>query len=82
MTVWMDNQVFAIELVAGGRVVRLAHAHSLYDDAQKDYWAEPHASANRDLTRIVFTSNWGRTDTAAVDMYLIQLPTDWRAALK
>jgi hypothetical protein len=75
---WMDNSVFAVELKAGGRVVRLAHTHSLVDENQDhDYWAEPHASANRDFTRLIFTSNWGRSGTDAVDMYLIELPEGW-----
>lgn len=79
---WMDNQVFLVELKAGGRVVRLAHTHSIVDETQEhDYWAEPHASANRDLTRILFTSNWGRSGTEAVDMYLIDLPADWETGL-
>lgn len=30
----------------------------LVDESQEhDYWAEPHATANRDLTRILFTTN-------------------------
>jgi hypothetical protein len=75
---WMDDQVFLIELKPEGKVVRLAHTYSLVDENQEhDYWAEPQASANRDLTRILFTSNWGRSGTGQVEMYLIQLPKDW-----
>jgi hypothetical protein len=75
---WMDDQVFVLELKAGGRVVRLAHTHSLVDETQEhDYWAEPHASANRDLTRILFTSNWGRSGTGEVEMFLIELHREW-----
>jgi hypothetical protein len=75
---WMDDQVFAVELKAGGRVVRLAHTHSVYDESQEqDYWAEPHVSANPDFTRVLFTSNWGRSGTGEVEMYLIELPPDW-----
>jgi hypothetical protein len=75
---WMDDQVFAIELKAGGRVIRLAHSHSQVDQNQEhDYWAEPHASVNHDFTRILFTSNWGRSGTQEVDIYLIELPADW-----
>jgi hypothetical protein len=75
---WMDDQVFAVELKAGGRVVRLAHTHSLVDEEQEhDYWAEPHATVNRDFTRVLFTSNWGRSGSAGVEMYLIELPPDW-----
>jgi hypothetical protein len=75
---WMDDMVFVIELLPGGRVVRLAHTRSIVDDRQDhDYWAEPHASANRDLTRILFTSNWGRSGSEQVDMYMVALPDDW-----
>lgn len=79
---WMDDQVFAIELKAGGRVVRLAHTHSLVDENQEhDYWAEPHASVNQDFTRVLFTSNWGRSGTAEVEMYMIELPQGWLVKL-
>jgi hypothetical protein len=75
---WMDNQVFAIELRSNGRVVRLAHTHSIVDEDQEhDYWAEPQASANPDLTRIVFTSNWGCSGTDNVEMYLMDLSDGW-----
>jgi hypothetical protein len=75
---WMDDQVFAVELVPGGRVVRLAHTQSVVDENQEhDYWAEPQASANRSLTRILFTTNWGRSGTAQVEMMQLELPADW-----
>jgi hypothetical protein len=75
---WMDDQVFAVELKPGGRVVRLAHTHSLVDENQEhDYWAEPHVSANPELTRVVFTSNWGRSGTGEVEMFMVALPPDW-----
>jgi hypothetical protein len=79
---WMDDQVFLIELKAGGRVVRLAHTHSVVDDERaEDYWAEPHASANPDLTRILFGSNWGRSGSGRIDTYMIALPADWSERL-
>jgi hypothetical protein len=72
---WMDDSVFAVELRSGGRVVRLAHHHSATDpDQDHDYRAEPHAGANPDLTRILFTTNWGRSGTDDVEMYMILLP--------
>ena len=75
---WMDDQVFVVELKAGGRVARLAHTHSLVDDdLEPDYWAEPHASTNPDLTRIVFGTNWGRSGSGEVEMFMIALPSDW-----
>jgi hypothetical protein len=82
----MDDQVFVIELKPNGRVVRLAHTRSQFAEGpveygEKDYWAEPHASTNRHLTRILFTSNWGEAGTELVDMYQIILPSDWTEAL-
>jgi hypothetical protein len=75
---WMDDQVFAVELRPNGRLLRLAHTHSVVDqEVDHDYWAEPHATVNRDFTRILFTSNWGRSGTGAVDMYMVILPPDW-----
>lgn len=77
---WMDDQVFLVELKPGGRVVRLAHTHSIVDESQPVeyyYWAEPHASTNSDLTRVLFTTNWGRFDTGEVEMFMIALPPDW-----
>lgn len=79
---WMDDQVFVVELKKGGRVVRLAHTQSVVDDEQElDYWAEPHASTNSDLTRIVFGTNWGRSGTGKVEMFMIALPLDWSERL-
>jgi len=79
---WMDDEVFVVELRAGGRVVRLAHTRSRVDQEQEhDYWAEPQATTNRNLTRLLFTTNWGRSGTDQVETYLISLPADWTANL-
>lgn len=75
---WMDDGVFTIELKPNGRIIRLAHTRSLVDEnMEHDYWAEPQASVNRDFTRILFTSNWGRSGTGEVEMVLIRLPEGW-----
>ena len=75
---WMDNQVFALELKPNGHVVRLAHTHSVVDqDQEHDYWAEPQATVSQDFTRILFTSNWGRSGTDEVEMYMVILSPDW-----
>jgi len=78
---WMDDQVFVVELETGGCVMRLAHTHSVRDEEQElDYWAEPHASTNADLTRVVFGTNWGRSGTGEAEMFMIQLPPDWSSS--
>jgi hypothetical protein len=79
---WMDDQVFALELKPGGRVVRLAHTRSLVDEKQAhDYRAGPQATVDRNFTRVLFTSNWGRPGKAAVDTYMIVLPGGWTGRL-
>jgi hypothetical protein len=75
---WMDDSIFAIELKPNGRVVRLAHTQSLVDEnMEHDYWAEPQAAVNRDFTRILFTTNWNRSGTGEVEMFVIELPQGW-----
>lgn len=39
--------------------------------------AEQTSSAHRDFTRILFATNWGRSGTGEVEMFLIELPPDW-----
>ncbi len=80
---WMDDEVFALELRPGGRIARLAHTHSVtLEETEGAYWAEPHATASRDLARVVFSTNWGRVNTEQVEMYLIDLPSDWPDRLR
>lgn len=75
---WMDDSVFLVELRPGGGVVRLAHTRSLVDPSmEQDYWAEPHATANHDLTKVLFTTNWGRSGTEEVETFLVTLPAGW-----
>jgi DNA-binding winged helix-turn-helix (wHTH) protein len=75
---WLDDQVFAMELRPGGRVVRLAHTHSVtVEGAHGAYWAEPHATVNRDFTRVLFGTNWARVGADEVETYLIDLPRGW-----
>jgi hypothetical protein len=74
---WMVGTVFAVELKANPRVVQLAHHHSIRSEAEADYFAEPQVTANRDFTRLLFTSNWGNYGTGEVEMYLVVLPDDW-----
>ncbi|MGD1004596.1 MAG: hypothetical protein ABR887_04175 [Methanoregulaceae archaeon] len=79
---WMDDDIFALELKPQGRIVRLAHTHSLVSSGvEHDYWAEPQANVNRDFTRVLFTTNWGRSGTDEVEMYMIELPKNWMEQL-
>jgi len=75
---WMDDKVFAMELKPGGQVIHLAHTHSIVNENRNHhYWAEPHAAVNQDFTKVLFTSNWGRVGSAAVEMYIVSVPDMW-----
>ncbi len=67
---WLHNKVFVVELAANPRIYHLAHHHR----GSGGYFTEVHASTNRDLTRIVFNSNWGGNDLTQVDTYMIEIP--------
>jgi hypothetical protein len=67
---WLHGKVFAFELKEHPRIVNLAHHHVAYNE----YFTEPHATVNRDLTRVVFGSNWEKNSKTDVDTYLIEIP--------
>jgi hypothetical protein len=72
---WLHGKVFAVELKEHPRILNLAHDHVAYDE----YFTEPHASVNRDFTRVVFGSNWDIKSKTDVDTYLIEVPKNLTA---
>lgn len=67
---WLHRKVFVVELRAKPRILNLAH-HRVIPDG---YWTEPHATVNRDFTRVLFNSDWDNKSELDVDTYMIQLP--------
>ncbi|MGZ5260741.1 MAG: hypothetical protein ACXWC0_24240, partial [Burkholderiales bacterium] len=67
---WLHGKIFAVELKEHPRVINLAHHHVAYNE----YFTEPHASVNRDFTRVSFGSNWETKSKSDIDTYLIELP--------
>ncbi len=67
---WLQGRLFAVSLQASPRIVLLAHHQSQF----AKYWTEPQASTNRDMTRILFNSNWGTKSETDVDAYMLILP--------
>lgn len=65
-----DGQVIAAEMKPNGIIKRLAHHHS---NGANGYFSEPHPVPNRDLTRVVFSSDWN--GSSADEDYVICLPT-------
>lgn len=81
------RKVWLVELVPGGRVLNVAHtriggqgtgasgASAGTQGADADgYFAEPQASASRDLSRIIFASDFGGQH---VESYVVGLPGDF-----
>ncbi len=64
------RKVWLLELKPGGRKLNVAHIRAK-ESSGKDYFLEPQATASRDLTRIMFTSNLG---DGPAESYLIALP--------
>lgn len=77
-TEWPHQKILALELKAEPRVVNLAHHRTVFGTSDFSYFSQPHASTNRDMTRIVFNSNWDTTDLQNdwryIDVYLIEIP--------
>lgn len=67
---WLHNKLFAVELRAGGRILNIGHHQSRFNG----YWTEPHATVNRDFTRVIWASNFGTTSDTDIDSYMIYLP--------
>ena len=84
-TTLLDQEVF-IANIDSGFVSRVAHHRSTgaWSDApQSNYWAQPNVTISPSGTRMLVQSDWGCADpaqpvlqpTAAVDTYVIELPT-------
>lgn len=66
---WWTNKIMAVELKSHPLIYMIAHTYNY----EAGYWAEPHAVVNRDLTKIVYNSNW-LSSSQDVDVYMIELP--------
>jgi len=67
---WLHRKVMAVELKAHPRIINLAHHHTV----PAGFFTEPHATVNRDFTKILFNTNWDNKSDTDVDTYLIQIP--------
>lgn len=75
---WLNRKVFLVQLRPNPRIVNVAFHRSLY----ASYWTEPHASANRDLSKVIFNSNWGTASETDVDAYVVLLGKDWSRSVR
>lgn len=67
---WYENRLMAVELAEHPRIMNIA---SIITKA-RTYFSEPHATVNRDFTRIIFNANWGTGKDKDVDAYIALLP--------
>jgi hypothetical protein len=69
---WMHKKLMAVQLKANPIVYNLAFTQAV----DNGYWTEPHATVNRDFTKVLFNSNWNVNSEFDVDAYMVQLPFD------
>lgn len=71
---WLHRKVFAVQLKANPKIYSLADTQSLYGP-DETYYAAPKASASRDLSKVVFNSNWYNAggNPNKVEVYEVQI---------
>jgi hypothetical protein len=70
---WLHLKVYLVELKANPKILHLAHNHYAGGTGSNAYFAQPHASASRDLSRIIFNSNWDAPGHENVNAYMIEI---------
>ncbi len=71
---WLHQKIFAVNLSAAPIIENIAF-HQTDLSGNGDFFEQPHASVNRDFTKILFNSNWNQPDPMDVDNYMIVLPS-------
>ena len=66
---WLHDKLFMMELKENPRIIEIARHNS----KPAGYWTEPHATVNRDFTKVLFNSNWNNDSKMDIDTYLIEL---------
>jgi len=69
---WLHRKVAVVQMAANPKIYNLAQTSNNY----AGYWSAPVASTNRDLTRVVWNSNWGTGSDTDVDTYMVQMLPD------
>jgi hypothetical protein len=70
-TQWFNEKIVAVEFAANPKIYNLAHSHH----GDSGYFGAATAVANKDLTKVLFTSSWESTDDNKAHDYLIQVPS-------
>jgi len=67
---WLHRKLFAMTIEREPRIFNIAHHHSQY----AEYFTEPQATVNRNLTRVLFSSNWGTSSKTDIDTFMAIVP--------
>ena len=69
----MCGEIIAVKMDNSNTFYRVAHSQSIQCDANGcQYYDEPHATPNRDFTKVIWGSDW-RTFSNIMDVYLVEL---------
>ena len=69
---WLFKKIFAFSLEKNSQIRHIAYTRTQVPD----YWAEPHATVNKDFTRILFNSTWGSASLSDSNANMIGLRPD------
>lgn len=79
-----ENEIYAVKLDGSGAVQRIVHHRSAPQysgGSTRDYYAEPHATTNRDGSKLIWASSWRYTnptnDSSIKEAFVIDMPTGW-----
>jgi hypothetical protein len=77
---WWSDKIFACELKENPRIVMISDTFTAVDPTgtgiYAPYFAEPHASVNRDFTKVVWNTSNGVADNDEIDVHMAKLPAD------
>jgi|GEM_PF-3064774 len=74
---WGHDRLSVVELKADPTIFNVAYMRN----GRGDYWSEPQATVNRDLSRIIFASTWGSNSDSNSRSYMVTLPQQSRDAV-
>ncbi|MEK9722255.1 MAG: Ig domain-containing protein, partial [Rhodospirillaceae bacterium] len=69
---WADSILMG-NVASPASMVKVASINTIW----ASYNTEPHASISRDGTKVAFNSTWGNSGDNALDVYVLDLPTDF-----
>ncbi|MEM7115330.1 MAG: hypothetical protein AAF614_23010 [Chloroflexota bacterium] len=73
--IWGHDRLAIVELAENPTVYNVAYMHGQRptNGVAGGYFGEPHATVNRDLSRILFTSTWESEDANDIRTYMVTL---------